>query len=172
MERFAERLKAAGGHCLELPRSRLAEETARIAASKESTRFSAWETPLVEEAAGGLTGLERIADDGGELRRALDAAQLGIVEADFALAESGTIGLLSGPGRPRLTSCLPRTLVAILPRERLLASLAEVPHWLRARGALPSALALVSGVSCTGDIGDSLVPGVHGPDALYVLVAD
>ena len=48
----------------------------------------------------------------------LATVDIGITGVDFAIAETGTLVLLSGPKQPRLTSLLPPVHIAILKRRK------------------------------------------------------
>jgi L-lactate dehydrogenase complex protein LldG len=94
----------------------------------------------------------------------------GITGADAGLVESGSVILRSGPGRPRAASLLVATHIVILPVVRLFRSLT---HFLAAHpGAAGgvSNLVVVTGPSRTGDIEQTLTLGVHGPQALHVVL--
>jgi L-lactate dehydrogenase complex protein LldG len=111
-------------------------------------------------------------DDGGRKQRlgALAGRVAGITGADAGLVESGSIVLRSGPGRPRSASLLAETHIVILPVVRLFRSL---PHYLAQHpGAVGgiSNLVVVTGPSRTGDIEQQLTLGVHGPQALHVVL--
>lgn len=94
----------------------------------------------------------------------------GLTGADAGLADTGSLVLGHGPGRPRLASLLPPLHVAVLPVSRLLPGL---PAFLAAQ---PDALAassnfvIVTGPSRTADIELIPVYGVHGPKRLEVLL--
>ncbi|MCG8566718.1 MAG: LUD domain-containing protein, partial [Desulfobacterales bacterium] len=60
-----------------------------------------------------------------QLREKFVAADMGITGANFALADSGTIGIATNEGNARLTSTLPRVHVALLGMDKILPSLAE-----------------------------------------------
>ena len=49
----------------------------------------------------------------------LATADIGITGADFAIADTGTLVLLSGLEQPRLTSLLPPVHIAILEKENI-----------------------------------------------------
>jgi L-lactate dehydrogenase complex protein LldG len=170
-------LSAGGGVFERVERAAVIPAAIRIAEQHSATTFTAWSTPILKAlgVAEGLVkaGLQEISyPAGADPRPALNEAFLGIVEADLALAESGTIGLVSDPSRGRLVSCLPRVMVAILDPTRLLGRLEDLPAWLVARGGMPSSLTLVTGPSATGDIPGQLVRGAHGPAEVYVLGLD
>lgn len=94
---------------------------------------------------------------------------LGITGADAAFAESGSIVVTSGPGRPRMASLIPLVHVALLPVDRIWPSLSD---WVAATGGIPDAanVVFISGPSRTGDIEQHLNLGVHGPKRLHVVL--
>lgn len=106
-------------------------------------------------------------------------ARVGITGADWAIAETGSIVLPTGPGRGRLVSLLPPVHIAILRADRILPSVAELFRTLacEARTAaapgtppLPSSLALATGPSRSADIENDLTIGVHGPAEVHVVL--
>lgn len=105
-------------------------------------------------------------------------AGLGVTGVDFALAETGTLILLSGEGRPRSTSLLPPTHVAVFDRRRLLESLEQVGIMLEAlhedaAGSMSGAVInFITGPSRTADIELTLTRGVHGPKEVHALFVD
>ena len=110
-----------------------------------------------------------------ERLQGLDPVQIGISGADAAIAESGTIVVVSGPGRARMASLLPPVHLAILPAERIVRSLPEAFALLTAHFGADvvyqrSNISLISGPSRTGDIEQSLTLGVHGPKEIHVVV--
>ncbi len=102
----------------------------------------------------------------------LEACRVGLTGVDAALAETGTLALRSGAGRPRLASLSVQVHIALLTRDQLWPSWAA---WLAAGLSQPAAyassnLTLISGPSRTGDIEMTLTIGVHGPGALHALL--
>jgi L-lactate utilization protein LutC len=93
--------------------------------------------------------------------------------AEFALAETATLVLASGPNNPVTLTFLGETHFVVLRERDLLAGFEELwPAW-RARGLDPRTINLVTGPSRSADIGQVLQLGAHGPIALHVfLVAD
>jgi L-lactate dehydrogenase complex protein LldG len=103
----------------------------------------------------------------------LEGATVGVTGALAGLADTGSLALLSGPGRGRLASLLPPVHVALLTVARLYPTMAAffAAHPDAARQA--SNLVFVSGPSRTADIEQTLTLGVHGPRELHVvLLAD
>lgn len=89
------------------------------------------------------------------------------------IAETGTLAVHSGRESSMWTNFLADNLVVLLARADLVPSMEDVWQRLRARfGAreMPRGLSLVSSVSMTGDIGQILVRGAHGPLRLHVLL--
>ncbi len=96
----------------------------------------------------------------------LATCDLGVTEVDFALPETGTLGLLSSPEKPRAVSLLPRVHLAILRPNALRTDLQEVFFEAKDQGYL----ILISGPSRTSDIELTVTLGVHGPKSLHVWV--
>jgi len=106
-----------------------------------------------------------------EGRGAVDADLVGITGCYCAIAETGTLMLLSGPDTPATVSLLPETHVAVLAASRIVAGMEEA--WNQARselGTLPRAVNFISGPSRTGDIEQTIVLGAHGPYRVHVVV--
>jgi L-lactate dehydrogenase complex protein LldG len=105
-------------------------------------------------------------------------APLGVTGVDWALAETGTLILTSGPGRPRSTSLLPDTHVAVFGPSALLETLEQVGMMLEARQADPvlagsgGVINFITGPSRTADIELTLTRGVHGPKEVHVVFVD
>ena len=114
------------------------------------------------------------------LRHRADAAgaQLGVTGADFVLAETGTLILLSGAGRPRSTSLLPDVHVAVFGRDRLLESLEQVGVMLEDlhvdpdRAMSGAMINFITGPSRTADIELTLTRGVHGPKEVHAVFVE
>lgn len=106
-----------------------------------------------------------------------EKANIGIVYADFGLAETGGIVLLSDKERGRSVSLLPEKSIAILRKSQILprvAQLSEILHEQAQHGErTPSCINIISGPSATADIELIKVIGVHGPiEQIYVLIDD
>jgi L-lactate dehydrogenase complex protein LldG len=99
---------------------------------------------------------------------AADAA--GLSRAVAAIAETGTLVVVTGADNPATLTLLPETHLVVLPKEAIVGSLEEALARVRAAGPLPRSLMLISGPSRTGDIGGRLVLGAHGPRRLAVFL--
>jgi L-lactate dehydrogenase complex protein LldG len=160
-----------------------------IALEKSAKEVVAWDRAMLGldlrpalTAAGLAVGTVTPGDNGeaARLRHRAEAAraELGVTGVDFALAETGTMILLSGAGRPRSTSLLPATHVAVLDRRSLIESLEQVGVMLEALHADPArtmtgaAINFITGPSRTADIELTLTRGVHGPKEVHAVFVD
>lgn len=66
-----------------------------------------------------------------ELRQKFAAAEVGISGANFAIAETGTIVLVSNEGNARLTTSLPKMHIAIMGMEKVIPKFADLPYFLK-----------------------------------------
>lgn len=99
------------------------------------------------------------------------AAKVGLTACDWAIADTGTLVLVAGPGKPREASLSVRTHVALLDPRRLLPDLASGLRKIERLGNRAAHVNLVTGPSRTADIEMTLTKGVHGPGRLVVLLA-
>ncbi len=148
-----------------------------LAASKEDARayadsLSAGKKIVVSRSASlaecGLTASEYSTKD--ELRDLCASADLGITSADYALADSGTLVMMSSPEEARMISLLPVMHLAIVPRERILSGLDELFTLVPLPADRTSSMVFITGGSRTADIEMILVRGVHGPGEVHVVV--
>lgn len=99
--------------------------------------------------------------------------QIGLTGVDVALAATGSIVLLSGPGKSREVSLLPYTHIAVLERSRIVR---DLETWLSSQRQNASQFMevskynIISGPSRTADIAMQLVMGAHGPAELYIVI--
>jgi len=173
VDRFREELLKVGGRFTPVGHADVARAMAERAVALEARAF-ACERGALLAACGVAAELRRVGlaeieppADPERARAVLDRARLGIVEADVAISQSGTVGLVADAERGRLLSALARLLFVLVDPRRLVGRLEDLPGWLGARG-LPSALALFTGPSRTGDIEGSLILGAHGSTELHV----
>ena len=96
---------------------------------------------------------------------------VGITGCYCAIAETGTLVVLSGPDSPTATTLLPDTHVAVLRAERIVAGMEDAFALIRQeRGAVPRAVHMISGPSRTGDIEQTIVLGAHGPFRVHIVL--
>lgn len=119
-----------------------------------------------------VSGTERAA----QLQK-LESATLCITGADVAIAESASIVLRGGAGRPRLASLLAPIYIAIIRKSQLVRGLGEA--LMRLQSDYPddffrdsSSLTFITGPSRTADIELTLTLGVHGPREVHAIMLD
>ncbi len=95
------------------------------------------------------------------------AARIGITQADWAIANTGTLAQDVAAAAQRLASTLPAIHVALVRDDRLLPDLGAL--LARLGPAQSPYVALVTGPSRTADIERVLTIGVHGPKRLVVV---
>lgn len=104
---------------------------------------------------------------------AVDADQVGISSCFCAVAETGTLMLLSGPDTPATVSLLPETHIAVVPISRIVATMEDAFALLRAEcSTVPRAINFISGPSRTGDIEQTIVLGAHGPCRVHLVLVE
>ncbi|HTV45777.1 MAG TPA: lactate utilization protein [Stellaceae bacterium] len=96
-----------------------------------------------------------------------------------AVAETGTLMLVSGADTPTTLNFLPDTHIAVVRADQVVATYEE--GWDRLRAAVPGEAAgarlprtvnFITGPSRTGDIEQRIVLGAHGPRRLHIVVID
>lgn len=104
-------------------------------------------------------------------------ADIGITEADFAIAETGTIVLTANEKQPRTVSLIPPIHIAILKSTKIAGNIndlfALLSNSISEMGSideLTSCMTFITGPSRTADIELNLTLGVHGPKEILVLV--
>jgi L-lactate dehydrogenase complex protein LldF len=166
LERFCEELELLGGKVELSPRQELADHVLSLLQARGVERLLAWEAECLPD------GLIMALQAGGiKIVHSPDAqAQAGLTGALAGLANSGTLALTGGKGRPLSASLLPEIHLAILDSACLYASLESFLAEKTARQALCDAPAavLISGPSRTADIEMTLTIGVHGPREVIV----
>ncbi len=113
-------------------------------------------------------------------RDTLFAADVGITNVAYLIAETGSIVLATGPKESRSLSLLPPVHIALARPSQILPDLFDlfdvyspVADLNKPAAPPPSCLSIITGPSKTGDIELKLVTGVHGPGEVHViLVAD
>jgi L-lactate dehydrogenase complex protein LldG len=98
---------------------------------------------------------------------------VGITGAFAAIAETGTLMMLSGAQTPASVSLVPETHVAIVSTDRFVATMED--GWSRMRsenGGAPRAVNFISGPSRTGDVEQTSTLGAHGPRRVLIVLVD
>jgi len=112
------------------------------------------------------------------LRQKFIEATVGISGANMAIAETGTIVLVTNEGNADLTTTLPPIHIALFGIDKLVATLDDAVAVLRmlprsGTGQLiTSYVNWITGPSRSADIEQSLTIGVHGPRELHCVILD
>ncbi len=188
IEKFANELRSLSGAFLIAPRADVPTLVARLMRERSATSLLAWDQPHLPVP--GL--LDYLRDEEGlivvdtnlphaEPARSARLAEvekvtIGLTGADAALADTGTLALRAGPGRPRLASLSVRTHIALFTANQLYASwaawweqMSDKSEWVRA-ASRSSSVTLISGPSRTADIEMTLTVGVHGPGEVIAVL--
>lgn len=176
---FVERSNEVEGLVHRVGTERIPAEIVEIARRHGVDSFMAWasEHPGLDGVssallAAGLTEVSGVVDSTHRLAQQMryTSLGLGVTGAEAAFAESGTLVLRSGPGRPRMASLIPLVHVAVLDQRRIHRSLA---HWAKDQaGTVADAtnVVFVTGPSRTADIEQHINVGVHGPRYVHVIL--
>jgi L-lactate dehydrogenase complex protein LldG len=104
------------------------------------------------------------------LREIAFTADAGITFADFAIAETGTVGIIFNRHQPRLASIAPPVHIAIIPIEGLYPVYEDaIEKVFSDADDIPSQFSFITGPSATGDIQAVQFKGMHGPMKMIVI---
>jgi L-lactate dehydrogenase complex protein LldG len=109
-------------------------------------------------------------DDAATVTSGLAECDLGIIEADFAIASTGTFVLAGSRQRPISLSLVPPVNLIFAHAARLVPDLASAMAALGNNAIINQRIALVTGPSRTADIEKMIVIGVHGPKHLHAMI--
>ncbi|MGQ9824099.1 MAG: L-lactate dehydrogenase (quinone) large subunit LdhH [Desulfotomaculales bacterium] len=108
-----------------------------------------------------------------QLRQKFLTAQIGISGANVAVAETGTLFIMTNEGNARLVTTLPPVHVAIVGLEKLVARLADAGPIFEALPRCATAQHLTSYLSLiTGPAQVETVEGETGPKELHIILLD
>ncbi|HEX7976094.1 MAG TPA: LUD domain-containing protein [Anaerolineales bacterium] len=160
--RFASELAALGGAVTFCQEADLAGRVLALLEEHGISSIQAWDGETLP------VGLLHALQSGG-IRVAQEPdpnVRAGLTGASAGIAESGTLTLAGGPGRPLTASLLPEIHLAVLRAEDIYENLPTVLKRQEVREA--GYVTLISGPSRTADIEMTLTIGVHGPKEVHV----
>lgn len=172
LDRWRERAAGVGVQVHDVVTANDAREAVRgIAEAAGAGAFCAWDDEEMPVHGIGpylaIAGLIEHVVEGATVG-SLAPVDLGLTSAEALLAETGSLVLTTGPGRPRLASVIGAVHVAVVPTDRVLPSLRS---WLDDTvGADTANTVVITGPSRTADIEGVLVRGVHGPGEVHVVL--
>lgn len=180
IDKFTENFKAVGGHvasCKDI--AEVAQFIADKAQEMGAQRILRQDQALLSE-----LGLEQklqgviteVWNQDAEKNWIQEAAQadFGIVQADYAVAYTGSVVATSAKHKGRSVSLLPTVLFLIIPTSILATTLGEVLTTFdeRGRADLPAGIHFISGPSRSSDIENDLTIGVHGPGVVFAVLLE
>ncbi len=92
---------------------------------------------------------------------------IGIAEAHYAIASTGTFAVMTAEARPSSLTLLPPISVIIVNIDRVMPNLAAAIAAFGADAIAANRVSFITGPSRTADIEKRIVMGVHGPKMLY-----
>lgn len=165
LARFQAELAALGVDCFVEPSADAV--TSRLRQLIDGRPTLAWDAAhLPYDAANTLTG----ATLGRATRDTQAAAEVGVTGCDAAIAETGSLVLLSAPGRSRAVSLLPPFHIALVRRTQVCFSMAEFFADRTDNLRQSASCTFITGPSRTADIELTLTLGIHGPGRVAVIV--
>jgi L-lactate dehydrogenase complex protein LldG len=105
--------------------------------------------------------------------RADGTDRVGLSRAFGAVAESGTLVLVSGNANPTRLNFLPETHIVVVAAADVFGTYEEIWQKLRAaygKGGMPRSVNFITGPSRSADIGQKMQLGAHGPRDLHIII--
>ena len=142
---------------------------------KELKSFSIWESEFLKE----INLKEDLKNAGLKLitaknKNKIANSDIGITEVDYAIADTGTLVLLTNKNQPRSVSLLPPIHLAIVRQANLVRNIKDLFIILKSKlqnvEDITSCMTFITGPSRTADIELNLTLGVHGPKELIVVI--
>jgi L-lactate dehydrogenase complex protein LldG len=172
-EFFCESLEAVSGR-YKVVRNEVEAATAvqQVIEQTNARRVAISDSPLV------LQIMRSVNHDAKLFEAAIPSAlfdcDAGVTGAQWAIAETGTLVLVSEKERHRLASLVPPVHIAIIEASCIRQTMAEVLAAINENGSdtLSRTVTFITGPSRTSDIELTLAIGVHGPAELHVIVID
>lgn len=169
----------------------VAPTVARIMRDAEVKCASRWRTPLLDgfEFERAFTELQlewmmptpaeaaacRDFEERRALRNRLAEIQCGIIDADLAVAHTGTLLIRHTPDRNGFTNLFPWTCIAVVRMSQMVRTVQDMVDWLDRDQAgkpwRPSTIFL-TGPSRSGDIDLAVGQGAAGPGQMHVVLID
>jgi L-lactate utilization protein LutB len=166
---FEAELIALGGYFISCKLDEVSHNILETLRVHGIDRLMVWETPYLPV---GL--IEQLTEAGilishptAETQDTNCLVRAGLTGASAGIADSGSVLLLGGPGRPLIASLLPEVHIALLWEKDVFENLSQVLKRKDVKQA--SASVLITGPSRTADIEMALTIGVHGPGELLVI---
>ena len=163
--RFFSELKALGVEChVELTADAV---RARVTTVAKGQAVFGWDTDRLPYDVGAVLSSPVTETD---TRERQAAAALGVTGCHAAIAETGSLVVLSGQGTPRAASLLPPVHLCLVRRADLFDTMEAFFRERAGDIANAACCTFITGPSRTADIELTLTLGVHGPGEVIVVV--
>ncbi len=112
------------------------------------------------------------------LRRSCLFADMGISEADIAIAETGTLVIVSNEGNARLVAVLPHIHMTVVDCKNVVRTMEDAVFWLKSlgrntpEGKVPSYITYITGRNRTADIPGALLARAQGPADEHIILVN
>lgn len=172
--RFLEELVRVDGEgfcCVSIASAQ--QQLCALVSQPDWVKIGVVDHPLCRAAVAGIDPDRLVWVEDGCDRQHLAELPVGLMPAQFLLADTGTAVVTARSATERLLCYLPHTAVLLAERDNLVAHMSDM--WDRltswsADPALRGEIVLVTGPSRTADIEKQIVLGAHGPKRLIVLI--
>jgi L-lactate dehydrogenase complex protein LldG len=140
---------------------------ARVLSLVAGQRVLAWDDAYLPYDVGAVLGP---ALRGSSPRAEQAQAGIGVTGCQAAIAETGSLAVIAGPGRSRAVSLLPPTHLAVVCTGDLVFSMGDFFRTHAAELERAAGCVVITGPSRTADIELTLTLGVHGPGRVIVVI--
>lgn len=165
VERFRAELLALGGDFTLCEADQIPAAILKVLAELGIDTIQTWDGARLP-----VGVLQELESAGTKVVHAADPqVRAGLTGAAAGVAESGTLILPGGAGRPPSASLLPEVHLALLDKADLFPDLSSAMTNIQAPQVECSSMTLISGPSRTADIEMTLTIGVHGPRQVHVI---
>lgn len=163
VEQFAAELSALGAQFVRCSAEQVSKHVMRVLQARQIEAIQSWGEEFLPAGV-----IETLRSQGIRVENQPDPMlRAGLTGVLAGIAETGSLVLTGGPGRPLSASLLPETHIAIVKADQIKARLLEGLQLDELNHA--TACVLISGPSRTADIEMTLTIGVHGPGELVVV---
>jgi hypothetical protein len=130
-----------------------------------------WEEALAYVSSGnGLAGASNLLAPASPSAEDIRTAEVSLILAQVGVAETGALGIVHSPTRPREVALLPDRQIALLRASDLVSSMEIALTRLFGANETPHSVIFIAGPSRTADIEQRMMLGVHAPRSLDVIV--
>ena len=111
------------------------------------------------------------------LRQYAVDSYIGVTSADYCMADTASLVMLTRPGQGRAVSLIPSIHIGVIYLDQIIWDLKELYALLGSesegrQGGLTNCMTFISGPSKTADVEATMVHGAHGPREVYVYVIE